>query len=311
MTSRSNLIAQLRGQLWYHHVLHTSGLSMSELDRAVDPPEPGLATVERRRHFKVLREKRTDPNKASAWRSWSLVDRTAERLPVCTSSRDLYHAELWGWLLGDIPKLEQIHEWIERKLAERGYFRPTATQVELYGNLIPESRLFEWSADHGLEWALHRWGPSVVDLSLVAGLVLEASLAKNWDVLDRWVQPLHHHIEAFKQQPWLRSKDAREEARQLGDQITEVLLDSPKTASGSPDPFIFRVISSPIVKLRGDVVWFLKWEQELDAALNKRSFEDPFVEGGELARLLAKRAEHVIKKRKGTYYLDTHRRERR
>lgn len=270
-----------------------------------------LKTVEPKRHFKVLLEKRTDPDRKSAWRPWSLVDRMAERLPACNASRALYRADLWGWLQGDIPSLDQIHERIERELAQRGYFRPTADQAELFRYLVPESRLFEWSADHALEWTLHRWGSSMADVTLVAGLALEASLARNWDVLDRWVQPLHHHIDAFKHQPWLRSKEAKREAKEFGEQITAMFLDHPITASESADPFIFRVISSPIVHLHGDTVWFLKWERELYAALHKQSFEDPFAEGGDLAQLLAKRAEHATRKRKGAIYPDFHRRERR
>lgn len=270
-----------------------------------------LKTGEPKRHFKVLLEKRTDPDRKSAWRTWSLVDRMAARLPACKASREIYRAELWNWLRGDIPSLEQAHEWIERELAERGYFRPTAEQAELFRPLIPESQLFEWNDDHAMVWALHRWGSSLADVTLAVGLVLEASLARNWDALDRWVEPLHGHIEAFKHQPWLRSKEAQREATQLGDQITAMFLDSPKTAPESADPFIFRVISRPIVDLRGDAVWFLKWERELYAALRKRSFEDPFAEGGELAKLLAKREEHARQKPKRAYFLEMHRRKRR
>ncbi len=289
---------------------YVSGLSQRALEIAVEDLGFNSETDEAKWRFKRLRQKRSDPHKTSVDRPWSLVDRIAERLPACEASRAFYRADLWDWLLGNVPRLEELHERIERDLGERGYFRPTAEQAKLFCDLIPESTEFSWNGHYALEWELHRWGDSIQDLSLASGLVLEASLSRNWDVVTRWGGPLKSHIEAFKRQPWLRSVHGQQEAQHLGEQIMAVFFDSPKGASKPVDHFISGIVSSPIVGLHGDAVWFLQWERELRSALS-RGPSDLYEEGSELARLLAKRRDYAIKKRKGAIYMNFHRKERK
>jgi hypothetical protein len=264
-----------------------------------------LKTGEPKRHFKVLLEKRTDPDRKSAWRTWSLVDRMAERLPACDASRAIYHSELWGWLAGAVPTIEALHERIERELGVRGYFRPTDNQAQLFTSLIPESQLFSWTADDVLAWMSPQLGDSLPDVTLVAALVLEASLAGAWDVFDRWIEPLRSHIARFSRQSWLQSDQARPEAEKFERLLISGLVEEPKVGPTPINQNILGVIRRPIVEIWGDAEWFLRWEGQLaEATTCALSFFTHEQGAKAVASLMAKRAESLRKNPRLGFYND-------